>query len=504
MSILEYVPAGFTLWHNQVKTLLEVEAAWNAHQIIIIQSPVGSGKSLMAMTISNWRSSLGEDTANVLHRVALQDQYEDTFPDVPVLRGKGRYTCHQGGTCHDEYSAVGEYCSGCPYQSSLNAVTESDVALFNYQSYIYNRLFKHNLILDEGHVTAGIVGDMFSLTLWQAKHKYPKNMNTHGQVAVWLEQELKRINRDLDELVKFAEENKDEEYKDEIASLKASRSTYSRVLGGLQKAPIDFFIEKIEGEYHNKKTAGLRVRPVTLAELPPALWPSKTKKIVIMSATFVDQDLSLLGLKDRSIKFLESDSPIPVGNRRIIVDNPYNMGYKYQENNIPKMVKHLNKIFERHPDKKGMVHIPYSWRETLKDLMPSSRIMWHDSQNKEEVLKDFKASKDPVIMMASGFQEGVDLRGEEFGFQVITKIMWPSKQDQLNEMLYREDVGRMVWETCRSVIQMAGRICRGPDDHGITYIADGAFGNARKKRRGLYQQGAKYFPKYFTESLEWR
>jgi len=503
MSILDFIPKGFTAWPNQVKTLLGVESAWNAYQVIVINSPVGSGKSLIAMTISAWRAALGESTANVLHRVALQDQYEVAFPDTPVLRGKGRYICHQGGTCHDEYAAVGEYCSGCPYQSSLEAVTESDVALFNYQSYIFNRLFKQNLILDEGHVTAGIVGDMFSLTLWQTKHKYPQKMNTHGEVAIWLERELKNIERSLDELMKYVRDNPEEDFKEEIAGLKASKSTYGRVLGGLQRAPVDFFIEKIEGEYRGKPTAGLRVRPVTLAELPPMLWPRTTKKIVIMSATFVPQDLGLLGLRDRTTKLLESDSPIPVANRRIIVDNPYNMSYKYQEENLPKMVEHLMGIFSKHPDKKGMVHIPYSWRERLKPLMNSDRLMWHDSHNKEDVLKTFKQSSKPTIMMASGFQEGVDLRGEEFGFQVISKIMWPSKQDKLNEMLYREDIDRMIWETCRSVIQQAGRICRGPDDYGITYVVDGAMGNVKKKRRGLYQQGAKYWPTYFKESLEW-
>jgi Rad3-related DNA helicase len=222
-----------------------------------------------------------------------------------------------------------------------------------------------------------------------------------------------------------------------------------------------------------------------------------------MSATFVPQDLRLLGLRNRTVKFLESDSPIPVANRKIIVDNPYNMSYKYQEENMPKMAEHLMDIFSRHTDKKGMVHIPYSWKDRLKPLMNSDRLMWHDSHDKEDVLKAFKKSLKPMIMMASGFQEGVDLRGEEFGFQVITKIMWPSKQDKLNDMLYREDIDRMKWETCRSVIQQAGRICRGPDDHGITYVADGAFGNVKKKRRGLYQQGTKYWPKYFKESLEW-
>jgi Rad3-related DNA helicase len=507
VSILDYVPDKFKdlLWPHQERTLLEVEAAWNAHQVIVLTAPVGSGKSLIAMTIAAWRATKGESTANVLHRVALQNQYKSTFPQIPNLRGKARYDCHSGGNCLDTHTKTREYCPKCPYQVSVQEVTEAPVSLFNYQSYLYSKLFKQNLILDEGHVAAGIVGDMFSLTLWRDKHEYPETMKTHGDVATWLEGELKRLTKDLDNLADLVTKFPEEDFGEDIKAAKQVHGNYTRILRGLQRAPTDFYIEKFYEEWASGEVKeGLRVRPVTLSELPPILWPQQTKKIVILSATFIDKDLSMLGLKNRSIAFIESDSPIPVENRKIIVDNPFNMGYKYQEKNLPAMAEHLEKIFNKHPDCKGMVHIPYSMRATLQDLLAgNSRLMWHDSNNKDEVLAQFKAAPGNQILMASGFQEGVDLRGKEFGFQIITKVMWPTMTDKLNEMLYREDPDRMLWETVRSIIQMTGRICRGPDDEGLTYIVDAAFGNVAKKRRGLYQRGEALFPNYVKEAIEW-
>lgn len=505
MSILDHTPKGYTPWPNQIKALLDIEKSWDRNQVVVLVSPVGSGKSMVAMTVSEWRKSKGESTANVMHRVVLQDQYADTYPEVPILKGKARYECKSGGTCHDTFENTDSYCEACPYQTAIIRATEEPVSIFNYQSYALRKIVKHNLILDEGHTASDIIAEMFSLSLWQGHHKYPMKMATHGDVAIWLEKEIISVTREHGELKDYAGNNPEEDLAKDISSLQQTLTLYRRVLEGLQRAPTDFFIEHIKGTFRGKQTNGLRVRPVNLSALPPIMWPHDTKKILIMSATFTEADLSILGLKDRKIKFIECDSPIPVSHRKIIVDNPYNMSYKYQESNIPKQAAQLLKIFDLYPDQKGFIHLPYSMAEKMKDYLSANpRVMWHDKDNKEDVLKQFIASKKPVIMLASGFAEGVDLKGEEFGFQVITKVMYPSMADKLNAMLYKEDHQRMAWQTVRTILQQSGRICRGPEDKGDTWIIDGAFGNKKKKRMGLYQRSNSYFPQYFKSSLEWK
>jgi Rad3-related DNA helicase len=504
-SILDFVPGKVTLWPNQITTLMEVEKYWDMNQVVVIISPVGSGKSIVGQTIARWRKRKDESTATILHRVALQDQYADNFKDVALLKGKSRYSCSSGGTCHDNYEETDSYCESCPYKISIDRATEEANAIFNYQSYSLRNITKTNIILDEGHTASDIIAEMFSLSLWQGIHDYPNKMSTHGDVALWLEKEIVRIGKDIVELADYVEKNPKEELSKELSALRQTINLYRRVLDGLQRAPTDFFIEHVEGTFRNKPSKGLRVRPVNLAALPPIMWPHETKKIVIMSATFSEKDMSILGLMDRKYKFIECDSPIPHSQRKVIVDNPHNMSYKYQEKNIPKLAKQLLGIFDEYPDVKGFVHLPYSMAEKIReDLLVNPRVIWHDKDNKEDVLKAFKASKEPLIMLASGFAEGVDLKGKEFGFQVITKVMFPSMADKLNEMLYREDSERMSWQTVRTILQQAGRICRGPDDEGVTIITDGSFGNKLKKRRGLYQRANKYFPKYFKDSLEWR
>jgi len=518
MSIIDHCPEGFTLRDNQIKILRQVETHWNRFDVLVIPASVGSGKSLIAQTIARWRAAQGETTATITPKVSLQDQYRDSFPSVPTLKGKARYSCKsdKNMSCADHYDIYENYCKGCVYKTAKAKVSESANAVFNFQSYILGKMYKENLILDEAHNVFPVMGDMFSTVLWRHKHKYPSKLNDLGDAGIWLE---KAIKSGMSEIITLEKKFKvlrggqahkvpkdlvrvHKNYKE----LRRNVEKYKTVLAGIQAAPTNFYMEHDEDMYRGSMKDCLKIRPTTLMGMPALLWPPDiTKKIVLMSGTISEVDISYMGLNGMKVKYLQTDNPIPAENRPLIVDNTINMAWKYQQKNVPKMAEKLAEIMDTHPNGKGIIHTTYGLASKFKPLMKDNkRILWHDKDNKEEVLDKFLKSKEPVVMMACGFAEGLDLAGEIYEFQIISKIQWPSKADKFIDYLYTHHIERIVWDTVRIVIQQSGRICRSANDKGITYIVDASFGNVLKKRQGLFQRSYKFWGKDIIEAIEWR
>jgi Rad3-related DNA helicase len=520
-SILDFVPAGFCTddsdvrWAEQKSILLQVESVYDRYDVIVIPADVGCGKSLIGQTIARWRVSFNESTATLTHRVSLQEQYHDSFPYLPLLKGKARYQCVEGDTCEDHKLLFDEYCLTCPYAAAKLKCLESKNAVFNFQSYILHKAYKDNVIIDEAHNILPILSDYFSLILWKHIHEYPDNIHTHGDVAMWLEAKVKE-----DEL---ALQIASEEFKavkaklkghsiphkyralaSQVRELDTNIKKYRQVLAGLHRAPMNYFIEHAEEEYRGELCKALKVRPTTLRDLPEVLWPSNsTKKIIMMSGTFDRIDLKDLGLHGRKVVFIKTTNPIPPERRRIIVRNPHNMSYQYQDKNIEKIADQIQGILDTHSDTKGMLHMTYGLAKKLRPHIHNKRLMWHTKENKEAVLEEFKRSPESRVMVACGMSEGVDLAGPDFRFQVIVKVQWPSKGDKLIDMLYKKDIERIIWDTVRTVRQQSGRICRGADDEGVTYIIDSAFGNLKTKRMGLFQKSKQFWPDDILKAIVW-
>ena len=97
--------------------------------------------------------------------------------------------------------------------------------------------------------------------------------------------------------------------------------------------------------------------------------------------------------------------------------------------------------------------------------------------------------------------EGIDLAGAEFGYQILTKVPWPSKADKLTAHWYDTDIDWIAWMTVRDVVQACGRVNRYKGDKAVTYLLDISFGNPAKNRHGLITKFKKFFPQSFLERI---
>jgi Rad3-related DNA helicase len=473
-SILDFVPKTYQLREVQRKALLDIEQAWPSYDVIVVPGPVAFGKSLVGTTLALWQQSRGQTTAYLTSQVILQEQLARTPPYFPVLKGRSRYTCSnsQGEySCEERQTAVKRYCGNCPYVKARQAALTSDIGVFNFHSFLFNKGHKDVLFVDEAHTLMGMISEFYTLKVWKHKTFYPE-FHSKGDVAIWIEQLLKQKRGELSRLLGSG----DPSHRQKIWDAQKLIDKLSVVYQAIDLSPADFFVEQTIEPFRGKNLEVLKIRPINIKNIRTGLWPhDKVHKIVMSSATIRDIDIDDLGLNSKKVIYLDCASPIPVENRPFIFIPVANMGFKYQKKNAAKMAQFLMGLASKHSRTKGVIHMPYGMRGLFKPLLKGKRWMWHDKDDKEEKLKQFMKSAQNSILVAHGMDQGVDLAGPEFGWQAIVKVQWPSLGDAMIKAQSKERPLWYVWQTVRTIVQQYGRICRTPEDKGVTYMLDTAF-----------------------------
>ncbi len=242
----------------------------------------------------------------------------------------------------------------------------------------------------------------------------------------------------------------------------------------------------------------LKVFPLTPKNNKPVFWPTRyVKRIVLTSATLAEDDIVDMGLGKAPIKWLRCDSSIPVENRPCVYEPSGNMGFWTWKTDLPRMVEAIATLAERHPGR-GLLHTTYGLSGALANALRNdertrTRIMSHGKHDKAAKLREWLSSDDGILL-ASGMAEGIDLKYDKAYWQAITKIVWPNKTDRAVAAKMEQREHWYGWETLKLVMQQYGRICRRPDDYGITYILDEQF-------EQLWRKCAHLAAQWFTEAL---
>ncbi len=488
MSILNYAPEGSTLRDCQVEALTQVEAKWGSSDVFILSVPTGAGKSHLAVSISNWVKSANLRAAIITPQVILQDQYEESFPYIPTLKGKARYSCKDKSVsnCEEMHSLAENYCIDCPYVKARQTIREASTGVYNLYSYMFDsandKSYADIVIVDEAHAVVKQLQELFTLKLWKHIDNYPDSIGTQGDVVIWMEGYIRQL-----ELLEKESSSKAKKLKYRSMIFK-----FTSLIRGIERDPGHFFYEKKMDTYKGVKKECIEIRPVTLEHTVGSLWKYH-KKIVLMSGTIRPEDMEYLGLKRRRIAFIEVNSPIPPIQRPIEIMPIAQMSYQNQSVAIPKICTKIQELAEKHAGK-GIIHITYGLIPEFKKHLKGDRYLWHTQDSKTKVYEKFRESTGNEILVAAGMAEGIDLVGEEYEWQVIAKIMFPSLMDALVQRQKEKEPKWYEWETIKNTVQQTGRICRSPTDFGVTYILDSSF-------VFLYRKSKMLFPKYFQEAV---
>lgn len=446
---------------------------WDHYDIFVLSAPTAFGKTAVARTLLTALQSVSVITPTNM----LVSQFTDEFPDTRTLSRLDSYTCEEWKRpCSVTRGKLSSFCKGCPAGRDLaQAKYRQGPGVYNYHTYLAHRLFRKVLIVDEAHNLIPVLQDRFSLTMWQHDYKYPGSMFRPEQMQEWLGKQRKGGKKI--EILRECLESKSPEY------VPARRKKEFNGKGTIRGQPED--------------RDCLQLTPVDISGMPPVFWPREVEKIVLMSATISPQDVATLGLDRKKVLYINCESPIEAARRPIVQDPQFYLRKENMEENSLKLANYIREVAGHHPGEKGVVHATYQLSRMLApELENNSRFIFHDREDKKDRYKEFRDSpaEEGKVLIACGMYEGIDLPEDLGRWQIVAKIPWPSLGDAGIRYRAEQDPEWYLWETWKIVMQACGRICRTPQDNGVTIIPDSSF-------QRLLREGIHMIPEWFRDGI---
>lgn len=486
-GILGFFPSDKKPRDIQIQVLTKLEEMWSTHDVFVISMPTGTGKSYTAMTIARWASQqafgkkkTGRDIKGAMILVPnnmLVDQYKRDFPAVATLKRKDSYSCHNltrkgavDSNCAEHSKYLGYFCTNCPYKAALIKAQTFAYGVYNHHTIMAYKLHRPVMIADEAHTLIARVQEANAHTLWDHEYHVPDKVRTYGDLDVWVSKEL--LTRPGD-------------------------SKLNIIKGLLQSAgKPTYVVQRTEDLYRGALRGCLKLLPVDTSQMQNPILRSSTSKIVLLSATIGKSDVEQLGLANKRVAWIDVSSPIEAENRPVYFQPVTNVSQSTLNSDVPLLAARILDVADFHQGQKGLIHAPYKLAALLQPLLVHNRrFIFHDNVNKKQMFQLFKDKppEEGPILVASGMYEGIDLPYEQGRWQVVAKVPWPSLVEPAIRYRVEECPEWYSWEAGKIVMQASGRVCRGADDYGITYIIDGTM-------RRLIESGT--FPQWFKEALQ--
>lgn len=483
-TILSNFPKHQTPRPGQVEALQTIEREWSKADVFVVEIPVGGGKSSVATAVAGWASRQHRLKSLITTPTRLLvDQYLRSNPRLASLHGKDTYECSQGSvklsdgtgyklSCKEYSEKLGKNCQGCQYSAACRRIRAVPYGVVNAWTYLAHKLYPDVLIADEAHTLLRMLQDLAAKVLWQRDYQFPDNIKDYRALLRWVTNKRAEIEED----------SRPPDKKLEVL--------WADLSGGAPK----YLVEAASEPYRGKLQRCLKLLPIDTSASPPLLWPpTRVKKLVLLSATIGPKDLEQLGLAGRRVCWIRSASPIPAERRPVAIVKPgFDMSYAGQGGTIGNVAAWVKECMERHKGQSGLVHVTYGLASLIRPYFKGDpRALFHTKEDKKQVYEKFLNTPGSVLFCA-GLYEGADLPGDLGRFQVITKVPFGSIAEPALKYLADTDPMRYKWEALRLVMQASGRICRGPEDWGCTYIIDRAFEHLPEE----------LFPTWFFESLK--
>ncbi len=514
---------------GQLEIIEDIEEAISkGYKYIILEAGTGTGKSVIASTLARMYES-----AYILTMTKqLQKQYADEF-DFPLVKGRGNFDCIKDGfevTCDMGACKTAPKSSKffCPYgisknptltgelafqdsfggdvffqtddhcnywQQKANAIN-SPITLMNYDYAIlelnYVRHFgkRSLLILDEAHNIEDKLMRTMEINLYNRQLEKdikkvisPETLKS-AEKGEWI-MEIEAIQDHYSEIeIKDLPTNKADRINSTIARLKTLKSN-------LQKEPGNWVIDADEN--------GVSFKPLKVNHYAEDYLFKHGDVVIFLSATILSHKMfsKWLGLDPREVYHIRVDSPFSVEKRPIELNLAGKMSKSKVKISAPKSLEILQKILKRHEGEKGLIHThSYKCQQYITNNLYNSRLISHNSGNRERVLKFFEEDENPLVLVSPSMSEGVDLPYDKCRFQVIYKIPFPYLGDKQINMRRKKDQRWYAYKTVMTLMQAYGRGMRAEDDSCVTYIVDSDIEMLLKSP--LYRS---LIPQFFKEAI---
>ena len=515
------------------------------NKTFLLNLPTGVGKSYLALMISK----LCKDKMGKFSRVdvitnskILQDQYEDTFESISGLRGKENYEC-ESYSCScaqgSEFNRLNKTsCESCPYSNARESYISGGVSLTNFYLYILYAIYNQKLmesrdarilIVDECHELESVISDFISIKITETivkKFKFSneseilKKLKSIQTIQSYVDF-LSFLNGEILDTIEGMESgliSKPRDVKSDKRDIKISKVLNTKnsdvkimnLITDLKQyqLKIDVFLKEykentnnwvLESNWNEKtKQKELSLEPIWSFDYLDKYVFSHYDKVFLMSGTILDKNLfcQLNGLDIDNSVYYSISSPFPLKNRPIFYMPLGKMSFKSKEDTFKTYIPYIKKILDKYKNKKGVIHTnSFELSKWIKDSIDDPRLIFHDSSNKDEMLKMHFECNEPTVIVSPSMDTGVSFDDDRARFQIIAKVPYPSLASQKNKMRQVNNPEWYSYKTVCGLIQMAGRPVRSNVDYADTIIIDGGFGDVIK-------HSSHYLPDWLQDAIK--
>lgn len=535
-GILSFFPLE-TPRNTQGKVIVEIDKAFKqGKRIVILEAPVGSGKSAIAMTFAR----AFKDSHVITPRKSLQDQYYEDFPeDIVLMKGRNAYPCTieatpmqyvavcnkiakghiatptrdsencGSGPCRNS-KKIYQFCTSnhgpCPYNIAIETAQQHHTVVHNIHSFIFQTNFgekfekRELMIIDEAHeienTIRGFITKKFSVPLVIAPVDLPNFETVDGWCDFFLQDSFLPVETAADVAKKAADETYESErdsYILRVEDLRGNSEYYQK----------DFSVKP------GKVYSGARETGTSFEFIPHSIGNAAHRymfdygdKVLLMSGTIYDHDqyCRSIGVNPSEALSIRIPSSFPVANRPIYLKPEYQTDTSFVnwKNNFSEMVKIIDRIQNIFKDAKGLIHAPsYEAAGEIASFVPGNRLMTHGRHDFQEKLEEFYASKQPLIFVSPVCQQGVDFKDDRARFQILTRVPYLNTSDEFVAYKVQNDFNWYNYQALIVFGQMLGRPVRSEKDFGATFLLDSRFNK-------FISKNSKKLPKWVQDAYVWR
>ena len=495
---------------------------------ILLEAPVGSGKSPMGICYSRYLDDGFGSSYILTPQRILQEQYERSFTDgtLASLYGKGNYTCHNKNTTCDIGSLVRPRCEGCPFTAALVKAKTAPNTVMNYKlgllMFAYTPVFEYRqlMILDECHTLEQHLTEFNAVGINQKKaekfgvHDWPEMKKTNiFEAKRWTRDSyypfadayLSRLHHEVEPLLE--RQHDDELTRAEIKKVREYDALQDHVdlINEFTLQPDDHLARDYVLVFDANS---FKFKQLTGADNFHSMLKPKAKRFLFMSSTILNKEgfCKDLGLPPEETAFLSLDSEFPIDNRPVVFIPHMRMNATWNDavrkDERKEMLNGIKKILSMHSDENGIIHTANfaiaKWLVDTLNAWPKAthQFIHHNPDSGDDrnaVIRQFMYDKTPSVLISPSITEGLDLVDDLGRFAIFAKVpfgylgdQWIKRRLQMSKEWYQR-------RALIDIIQGGGRVVRSKDDWGTVYILDASW-------EYLYSQAHQQVPSWWKKA----
>ena len=509
-------------------------------RFIIIEAGTGVGKSAVGLTVGRYLSEKLQNSTGLFEdgtyflttQKILQEQYVKDFGGfsgpMKSIKSSSNYTCNfnKKTSCGESLRALrtaekgGRFWKSCTfncvYRNAKEGFLKSPEGVTNFPYFLAETQYagkltpRQVLVIDEAHNVDAQLSKFIEITISNKfcksflNFEIPKSL-TAAKYVKWIEEtyvptitgKLKHLEQMLEKYVGLTEKIKTGEFASIAKKFEIMDKHVCKVRRFLELYDsANWVMNEISADGRSGRK--VEFKPIDIAPFANEHLYNFGEVVVLMSATILDKEafMESVGIPKDKAGFISLASPFPVENRPVIYSGIGKMSSKTIDETLPKMVEAVKAILAQHKNDKGIIHChSYKVANYLKRNVRSSRLLIHNSENREKILEKHMKGRKPTVLISPSMTEGVDLKGDLSRFQIICKVPYP----YLGDKLVRKKMNKWKWwyplQTAKTIVQATGRSVRSNNDTAVTYILDSDF-------EMFYNRNRSMFPTGFKESLQ--